>query len=211
MSKRTKTSNDSDKLLLAQAIHGVSKTRDAFVKAVDNFNAMEGEVLTNLGMRIDAKRAELEEAIADCDQQKRRAQIDFENFMQEHRREGAVKTLQETNEVPIDADTLSSLRSRLEELENSLDEKIADARRHEREQFQREKAGALHTKDLEHAAETAKLTAALDQKASQIEVLHETIANLKTEVSNQRDLTREVTANFAKASASSHPMYMPSK
>lgn len=211
MSKRTKISNDSDKLVLAQAIHGVSKTRDAFVKAVDNFNAMEGEVLTNLGMRIDAKRAELEEAIADCEQQKKRAQIDFENFMQEHRREGAVKTLEESNEVPIDVDTLSSLRSRLEELENSLDEKVADARRCEREQFQREKAAALRTKDLEHAAETAKLTAALDQKASQIEVLHETIANLKTEVSNQRDLTREVTANFAKASASSHPMYMPSK
>jgi len=211
MSKRTKTSTDSDKLVLAQAIHGVSKTRDAFVKAVDNFNAMEGEVLTTLGMRIDAKRAELEEAIADCDQQRKRAQIDFENFMQEHRREGAVKTLQESNEVPIDVDTLASLRARLEELESSFDEKVADARRCEREQFQREKAGALRTKDLEHAAETAKLTAALDQKAAQIEVLQDTISNLKTEVANQRALTREVTENFAKASVSSHPMYMPSK
>ena len=51
---------------------------------------------------------------------------------------------------------------------------------------------AIRTKELEHKAEVAELSAQVKQKTLEIESLHKEIDNLRSEVASQRKLTQAV-------------------
>jgi dynactin complex subunit len=55
------------------------------------------------------------------------------------------------------------------------------------------------TKDLNHKAETAELIAQNKQQLKEIEFLNKLIANLTNEVSEQRNLTKEIAKASSKA------------
>lgn len=208
--KRAKT-GDSEKLILAKAINGITKARDAFDKAVTSYQELEAEALRDLDMRIDVKRQELADADADFIQKKKRAEVDFENFMAEHRREGAIKTLKATGEVPVKSEELERLRNMVAEYESNFESRVQEAKTELQASFRREKEAALHAQKLEHVAETAKLTAALEQKNAEIEVHKENNERTRADLEAQRELTARVTSNLAEASRNSHTIYAPPK
>jgi hypothetical protein len=208
--KRAKT-GDSEKLILAKAINGITKARDAFDKAVASYQELEAEALRDLDMRIDTKRQELVDAEADFEQKRKRAEVDFENFMTEHRRAGAIKTLEATNEVAIESVELERLRERVSDFEKNFVAKVEEARAEFQASARREKEAALHAMKLTHVAETAKLTAALEQKNAEIEVHKDSIERTRSDLEAQRELTARVTSNLAEASRNSHTIYAPPK
>lgn len=206
--KRAKT-GESEKLILAKAINGITKARDAFDKAVASYQELEAEALRDLDMRIDAKRQELADAEADFVQKQKRAEVDFENYMTEHRRQGAIETLEATDEVPVKSDELESLKDRLADYETNFETKVREAKEELQASFRREKEAALRAQKLEHIAETAKLTAALEQKNAEIEVHKESIERSRADLDAQRELTARVTSNLAEASRHSYQTYAP--
>lgn len=208
--KRAKT-GDSEKLVLAKAINGITKAREAFDKAVTSYQELEAEALKDLDMRIDAKRQELVDAEADFVQKRKRGEVDFENYMMEHRREGAVKILEATGEVPIRAEELEHLRDKVADYEVNFETKLREARDEFQASSRREKEAALRAQNLEHIAETAKLTAALEQKNAEIEVHKENNERTRADLEAQRELTARVTSNLAEASRNSHTIYAPPK
>lgn len=208
--KRAKT-GESEKLILAKAINGITKARDAFDKAVASYQELEAEALRDLDMRIDAKRQELVDAETDFVQKQKRAEVDFENFMTEHRRAGAVKTLEATGEVPVKLEELECLRERVADFEANLETRIQEAKAEIQATARREKEAALRAQKLEHVAETAKLTASLEQKNAEIEVHKENNERTRSDLEAQRELTARVTSNLAEASRNSHTIYAPPK
>jgi len=163
-------------LILAKAINGITKARDAFDKAVASYQELEAEALRDLDMRIDAKRQELADAEADFVQKQKRAEVDFENYMTEHRRKGAVTILEATDEVPVKSEELERLRNAVTDFETNFETRLQEAKTELKATFSREKEAALHALKLEHVAQTAKLTAALEQKNAEIEVHKESIS-----------------------------------
>lgn len=211
MSTKRAKSGDSEKLVLAKAINGITKAREAFDKAVTSYQELEAEALKDLDMRIDVKRQELADADADFVQKRKRGEVDFENYMTEHRREGAVKILEATGEVPIKAKELEHLRERVAEFEANFEAKVRETKEGFQVSSRREMEAALRAQKLEHVAETAKLTAALEQKNAEIKVHKENNDRTRADLEAQRELTARVTSNLAEASRNSHTIYAPPK
>lgn len=202
---KTSKANESEKLQLARAINNITKSREAFNSAVESFNALEQEHLKDLDLRIEEKHQELKDAEEDLSQKRKRGEIDCENDLAEHRRTAAVKFLEATNEVPIDSDELAQLKSDLASAQMDLTTADEKARAEEKARGQAQMNSALKQQELTNKAEVATLQAQLDQKEREIEVLHETIRNLRQEVSEQRQLTKDVAASAASNSA---PVYV---
>jgi len=209
--KRGVKAGESEKLILAKAINNITKARDTFDKAVASYQELEAEALRDLDMRIDAKRQELVDAEADFEQKRKRSEVDFENYMAEHRRLGAVETLRKSGEVPINADELEALREKVADFEANFATRLEEAKSELKASCQREKEAALRAKQLEHVAETAKLAAALEQKDAEIEVHKDAIERTRSDLEAQRELTARVTSNLAEASRNSHTIYAPPK
>lgn len=192
---------DSDKLLLAKALNEISTARDRFTAAVDKFGAFEQEQLRDLEMRLDSKRQELGALNFEFETARKRFEIENVNFFEEQRRAGAIEILRKTGEVPVSEEEYRRVREELDDLKKQFDARVEAVRREEKAAFEHQKTGALRSRDLEHRAESAKNESMLEQKNREVQVLQETIANLKSEVAAQRELTNQITANIAKAQA----------
>ena len=197
--------NESEKLQLARAINNITKSREAFNSAVESFNALEQEHLKDLDLRIEEKHQELKDAEESLSQKRKRGEIDCENDLAEHRRTAAVDFLEATREVPVEAAVLEKLRADLARAQTEFDSAVAQAHSEEKAKGQSQLNAALRQQELTNKAEVATLQAQLDQKEREIEVLHETIRNLRQEVSEQRQLTKDVAASAASNSA---PVYV---
>lgn len=199
---------ESEKLQLARAINNITKSREAFNSAVEAFNSLEQEHLKDLDLRIEEKHQELKDAEEDLVQKRKRGEIDCDNDLAEHRRNAAIRFLSATGEEPIETTVLSSLRSELSELKSNFDTSLEKAREDERNLAKTHLTSALKSQELMNKAEVATLQARLEQKDREIEVLNETISNLRQEVSEQRQLTKDVAAS---ASSNSGPVYVKSR
>lgn len=182
------------------------KQRDAFSTAVEAYEAIGQESVNQLEMKINDKTREFDELDNTFATKWKRAQVEFELHMQEHRRRGAVDVLAKSDEVAIKASDLEDLRARVNLLEESRDADIKAAEAKVRARMDREHEMDVKQLQLEHSAESAELNAKLGQKEAEIEVLKDTIDGLKGEVASQRALTECVTDSFARAS-SHPPMY----
>ena len=94
---------------------------------------------------------------------------------------------------------LKKIKEQLSELETSFDNKILEKIEIEKMLFCEKSKQDLLTKELNHKAEIADLTAENKQQIKEIEFLNKLILNLTNEVSEQRNLTKEI----AKASSKS--------
>ncbi len=88
-------------------------------------------------------------------------------------------------------------------LQSEFNAAVDNARVEEKANGQAQLNNALRAQELTNKAEVATLKAQLDQKDREIEVLNDTIRNLRQEVSEQRQLTKDVAA-----SSNSAPVYV---
>lgn len=94
---------------------------------------------------------------------------------------------------------LKNIKDKFEDLEKSFNDKLIEKIESEKLLLQEKLKQDSMTKDLNHKAEIAELIAQNKQQLKEIEFLNKLITNLTNEVSEQRNLTKEIAKASAKA------------
>lgn len=188
----TKTAKKSDRLELAQAISSLVTKQDAFNKAVKAMEEFSNDKLSDLDLQIESKQTELTKLDDEFNKVQKDREIEINQYLAEYKYKGAVDLIKERDEEPIKSSELSKLKKELDLLKASDKKEIELAVRDEKAKGEQALKSALHNKEMSHKAETAELQATAKHQLKEIENLHETIENLRDEISAQRKLTKEV-------------------
>ena len=94
---------------------------------------------------------------------------------------------------------MKNVKDKLEEFEKSFNDKLVKKIELEKLILQDKLKQDSMTKDLNHKAEIAELIAQNKQQLKEIEFLNKLIVNLTNEVSEQRNLTKEIAKASSKA------------
>lgn len=193
----TTTSTNADgtvnpRLELARAVNGLSQKMEAFTKTTEQLAAFTKDSLVEFDMQIQAKNEELNRLQEENEHTMKRLKTETNLFLAEYRYDGAKKILAERGEVPISSQELADLRANVQRLTSERDKDIEAVVKTEKARAEASLQAQLSNKDLTHRAATAELTATTNQQVKEITSLKETIANLKSEVAEQRKLTESV-------------------
>lgn len=188
--------NKSERLVLSEHIHRCANTMEKFLEATQQFQDYKTEVFSDLDRKIEAKKQELVDVTQKITTEEEETRITTKQKIQEFKRDAAIQILAEFNEVPILSEELGKLRNDLDELRENRDETIAEEVDKVRKEEQKNTHTALNSMKLTHAAEIATLKASAEQKVREVEVLQETIQNLKHELAEQRELTKSVASSL---------------
>lgn len=85
------------------------------------------------------------------------------------------------------------------ELKKTFDKQCTQIREEEKGKYHAILKSETITMDLTHKASNAQLVATTEQQKKEIQVLYDTISNLKSEIREQRELTKEVAQASAKS------------
>lgn len=133
-------------------------------------------------------------------------QIEIKQHLNEFKVEGCNQIAKDFNMMLIKTDEYNRVvtdaedaKDKLETMRNELEEKHFDEMKKEREQHTKALIQEKSMSDLSHKAQTAELTAQVTQQRKEIEMLLKTIENMKFEIAEQRNLTKEVAVASSKA------------
>ena len=188
----SKASTKSERLHLAEAIINFTKKQEEFLKSHEDLKKYSEDIFTNLDIQIDTKKSELDLLEKEYKNKSKDLEIECNQVFKEYQYEAAKKVLANRDEEPIATDELEELRDELEKLKEEFDDKLEEALKKERADSKIALSAAVANADLRHKAETAEILALSKQKEREVQVLNETIENLKHEVAEQRSLTRSV-------------------
>lgn len=104
----------------------------------------------------------------------------------------AVKVVKGKGEVNIKKEDYDKLKSELDQLKKDMEKTISENKKEIEAQSKREVEGRLKVRDLEFKSATADMKATIDQQVKEIASLISTIETLKSEIAEQRQLTRSV-------------------
>lgn len=113
---------------------------------------------------------------------------EFENYEYET----AVQIIDSRDEINITKSEYEKLKDDLEDFKNNQDEREDSLRKELETNYHKEINYRLKTKELEFTATNATMKATIDQQQKEIQTLTSTIETLKDEISQQRELTRNV-------------------
>lgn len=182
----------SARIALSKNISSLSTKQDAFMKAVEALNGFSEETLLELDLKIQNKNLELEELEKTLKNKEIDGKIECDQKIKEYKLEAALKILEENGLVSVKESELESLKTEVDELKTA--EKLLVEETTKKLEAQHKKAVTAITtnSELKHKADHASLTATVEQKTNEIEVLKTTIKNLTEELKLQRELTKDV-------------------
>ena len=179
---------DSESVQLAKAINSIVTKQESFVKAVNDLAKWKEETFFELGATLESKKDELKKCEEALNDKETRGKIDIANKLAQYKRESAIEFLKESDEVPVKKEHLDKLLEQIKDHDKAIAAAI-------KEEISKSKAAvnvAVRNAELKHTAETATITATVDQQKREIKMLTETILNLKNEIAEQRKLTKDV-------------------
>jgi hypothetical protein len=176
-------------------LQSISKNQDNFVNSVAQCRELLETLESTLNMRINAKRAEIEQLEIKFEQEKRNKTIELELEIKKHTGDWLDKVLDDRHEVAVSENEYD----RLVNLDKSHNDKVQEARRQaideEREKNRTYIQSFKETLELQKRAEVCTVTAQIEQLQKHIKVLEETILNQKKEIDEQRNLTRDIASS----------------
>lgn len=167
----SKSKESNGNLELTRSIQKISKTQKEFMDAVNTLNSYTEETLHDLNLQIESKKNEIDNLEEEFKISKKKGTIDIDMFFEEYRYDGAVKILKGKGEEPIKSSELYNLKDKIETLGKSMDQEFEEILTKERSTCESALKAALSNAELKHKAE---------------------IANLRDDISAQRELTKEV-------------------
>lgn len=182
----------SERLTLAEAISSLVAKEEAFLKSVEDLKKFKADALSKLDLEIETKKTELQTLADEFKKTQKDKEIKIAQFLAEFQRKGAIEILEESQEVPIKAETLTKLKEKLETLQQDQTKELEKIKAEERASAKIALNAAIKTCELQHKAETAQLKAITEQQQKEIKTLEKTIESMKTEIAAQRQLTKEV-------------------
>lgn len=189
---KSKTSKNEARLTLAKNIQTLVSKQDAFCKSLETLKEFTSDTLQNLDLEIESKRQDLEELAKEMKNKEIDGKIACDQMLSQYRHEGALKILEESNEIAIAKDKYDSLCNELEEMRSKDKSELSSALDEMRARNKKEMSAALSNCELKHKAEVAELSAGIKQRDNQIQTLEKMLQNLKEEIAAQRQLTKSV-------------------
>lgn len=187
-----RSSTQSDRVVLAKAVADFTKAQQGFTAAVAAFENITATSIEEIDMQIDEKRKQLDEVAEEQEQAKKRARIDTANAIAEDNMAAATQILEQRNMTAIANSELEQLRAENAQLRAATDaaveKAVDDANKSHRAALQ----SAVKNAELQHTANTAELNAQVGQQSREIAMLKEMVQNLKSEIADQRQLTKDV-------------------
>lgn len=207
------SAGDSDRLQFAVAINNLTAKSEALVAALQEIQTFDREKIQSIEMKLEAKKKEYADMTQTLTAQYEQAQKDLENELidtkikqsQEIRQHGltaANNLLQTMGMTSISGEKLNAMISELASIKeissSALTKAVQDAQNQADARLERE----LSAIQLQHKAAIASLEAQVQQQVKEIRVLNDTISGLKHELSEQRQLTKEVAQASSKSQIS---------
>lgn len=192
--------SDSDRLQLAQAINNLVCRGDSFISALENLTNFSKERVIELDLKIEAKKQEYQDLTLKLENQYKDIEIKLKQNLQENKLVAVRDILETLNMMCIPNVEYETLNKELSKLKAEFNISIEKAIKEEKDKADYHLKQTLATKELSHQAEIATLKAQNEQKVKEIDVLKETIKNLKDEIMEQRILTKEVAIAGSKGS-----------
>jgi hypothetical protein len=217
LSKSKAVPVESDRYKLAQAINNIASKGDQFAQALTFLNTTTKDTLMDLDMQIHSKKSEMEDLQTAAEAAYKAKCLQLENDFNNSK----LDTMQKIREFQLEAceefassheqmlikkeehtkmsETIETLTEKVTSLEEKMAEEIESAIKKEKQLHHIQLKQELNTMELNHKAITAELVAQTNQQKREVEMLNNTIENLKHEIAEQRNLTKEI----AKASSKS--------
>jgi polyhydroxyalkanoate synthesis regulator phasin len=196
--KTTSNTRENPKLLLSKAINALATKQDAFIKAVESMEELKREEIVKYDLEIEAKQEELDKLEEQFKHKLKNKQIETDQQISEYQYEQAIKILKEREELPVGTAEFQRMKEELTHLRSDIDKRVTDAVAIEKAEGKRSMQAAINNATLTHKADTAVLTATVDQLKKQIETLEAANEKLNGEIKAQRELT-EAVANAGRA------------
>lgn len=188
----SKKSASNDRLALAKAIRNMSSKMETFMKSVESMKSYEKEKLETLDMEIAAKNHELSEIDKEATIKKKNLKIETDQWFAEYKYDGAIKYLEEVGEMALKKSKYESMQKELEDLQTNYNQDLTNAIKKEKDHSAKAIKFAEKNSELKFKAETAVIQATIEQQKKEILSLQNTIEGLKTEIAEQRTLTKAV-------------------
>ena len=195
--KTSKTSNSklipkNGNLELTRSIQKIIKTQKDFMESVSSLSGYTEDTLNDLVLQIESKQNEIENLKEEYDNRRKSYDIETNLYYAEHKYLGALNFLRDRKEVAINEKDLDDMKNKIIHLSKNQDEELKKAIDAEKSLANKSLHASLQNLELKHKADIAELNANVKQQTNEIKNLHSTIANLKEEISAQRELTKEV-------------------
>jgi len=199
------TSSNNVSLALTKALQGVTKAEEGFNKSVGKLSELLTETFSDLETRIESKQKELDDLKLRFEQEEKNRKIEVDQNVREYAYDAAKKILADRKEVAVREEDYEQLREDYSELRATKEQEIRDAVSAERKRNDQHNDALKRTLELQKQAEVAQVEAKLETQIQHIDVLKSTIEALKSDLDEQRKLTKDV----AQAAAKQMPVYMP--
>lgn len=190
---------------LTKAIQSVTKNQDSFSKSVTKLSQLLEETLSDLETKLSQKNKEIEELSLKYQQEEKNRKIEVDQQIKEYGYESVKSLLAERKEISVREDEYKKLMDDFTQLKASKEKEIKDTILHERKKNEQYNENLKKTLELQKQAEVAQVQARLETQTQHIEVLKSTIKDLKSDLDEQRKLTKDV----AQASVKQMPMFYP--
>ena len=106
------------------------------------------------------------------------------------------------DEYKLQVDTTAKVNKELDDLKKKFDATLNTVRQEEKTRFDTETKRQLEYKEQVYKTLTAEISAQLTQQKKEIEILNKTIETLKNEITEQRNLTKEIAQASSKSQIS---------
>lgn len=201
VSKKQKLeSEDSDRLLLAQAVEKLNSHLDLLDPLVQEIKAFDSKKLTSMDLEISAKKTEYLDLNTSLENDFKDAQIKIKHKLDEFKLVHCETLLKEAGLKSIDIEYYKTLTESLKDYESKFASKVEEITKELKSKHEAEKKAIEKCADLAKKAEHAVLEATVAQQKEEINVLHKVNEQHIKEIQEQRNLTKEVAMASAKGS-----------
>jgi hypothetical protein len=211
-------SKSSDRVVLAKAIDNFSSVYEKLNSALTELKSVSTDKINEYSLMLETKKQDYNDLNIKMERDFKLKQADLDDKLKDINMAACEAFAKKYNYQLILIDDyekketeISTLQDKNDELnlkmEEKIDEKIELEKAKLEDSFKQDKL----TLQLTHKAEIAELIAQNKQHLREIEILNSTITNMKSEIAEQRSLTREVAQAQANANANSYSEYKTKK
>lgn len=215
---KIKTSNNTERVILAKAINNFSSVYEKLNEALTELKSVTTDKINEYCLMIETKKQDYQDLTVNSDREFKLKQADLQNKLKDINMVACEELAKKYNYqlVLIDdyekkENEIDTLQDKNDELNLKMEEKVEEKVEIEKTKLEDSFKQQKLTLELTHKAEIAELIAQNKQHLREIEILNSTIANMKSEIAEQRTLTREVAQAQANANANSYSEYKTKK
>ena len=206
-SAQSVSSGDCDRLQLAKAINNITAFGLSFKNSLDSLHEFSHQRLSDLDLKIETKKREYVDLNNNLVNDFKSNQIKTEQELNEFQLKACEKMASKYNMSVVKNEELTKLKADCNKLlhdynvsEETFNTRLNSELEKERQLYFAKLKQETVTLELRHKMESAEIKAQCDQQKREIDVLNHTITNLKHEIAEQRQLTKEVAIASSKSS-----------